>query len=104
VRIGARFAVVGQDFPILINQRLVYITGLEPGGAITLVRPSDGTSTILADIRPPGGQGGLAAFGALAASPDGCRLIAEHRLIRTPSFTTDLYSYCLGTSGQCSCS
>jgi len=107
VRVGARIAVVGQNFPTRINDRLVYVTGLEPASAITLVRPSDGTATTLVAVGstpPPSSQGAVAAFGALAASPDGCRLIVEHRILKSPTFTTDLYAYCLGTSGQCSCS
>ena len=107
VRVGARVAVIGQNFPARVNDRLVWTTGLEPASAITLVRPSDGTATILTSIGstpPPSGQGAVAAFGALAASPDGCRLIVEHRMLKSPTFTTDLYAYCLGVSGQCSCS
>jgi len=107
VRVGARVAVIGQNFPARVNDRLVWTTGLEPASAITLVRPSDGTATILTSIGstpPPSSQGAVAAFGALAASPDGCRLIVEHRMLKSPTFTTDLYAYCLGVSGQCSCS
>ncbi|MEO5798124.1 MAG: hypothetical protein ABIZ70_14690 [Gemmatimonadales bacterium] len=104
VRVGTRIAVVRQNYQARLQQ-LSPPTGLEAGAAIQLVRPSDGTATTLvAASGSASTQGSLAAFGAMAASPDGCRLVVEHRVVEKFSFTTDLYAYCLGLAGQCSCS
>ncbi|MES2124721.1 MAG: hypothetical protein V4503_08560 [Gemmatimonadota bacterium] len=105
-RVGERIAVVRQQWQT--REAIKYPDppyGLKPGSVILLVRPSDGTSSPLANVSgAPRIQGSAAAFGAIVASPDGCRLVVEHRIVQGFTFTTDLYSYCLGPSGQCVCS
>ncbi|MES2304178.1 MAG: hypothetical protein V4558_01650 [Gemmatimonadota bacterium] len=106
VRIGGRIALVAQNY----QQRNTIKwpdppLGLAPGSTIKLVGPGDGVvSSLVATTGDYYTLGALAAFGAMAASPDGCRLIVEHRIVQKFSFTTDLYSYCLGNNGSCTCS
>lgn len=106
-RVGNQIAVVSQQY-----QQRDYIKyppepayGLKPGSVILLIRPSDGTRSVVdSALGAQGALGTVAAFGAVEASPDGCRLVVEHRIVQEFTFTTDLYSYCLGPSGQCVCS
>lgn len=107
VRIGNRIAVIGQDY----QQRLTFRInppeppyGLKPGSIVRAVGPGVGAvTTLVAATGDYHFQGQLAAFGAMAASPDGCRLVIEHRIVYLLTYTTDLYSYCLGTGGGCTC-
>lgn len=104
-RVGGRIAVVRQDYQPRATLKFPDPPwGLAPGSQIELVRPGDGAATPLA--RTTGSrntEGALAAFGALLGSPDGCRLVVEHRIVQGFTYTTDLYAYCLGVGGQCSC-
>ncbi|MEP6590043.1 MAG: hypothetical protein ABJC19_02565 [Gemmatimonadota bacterium] len=106
VRVGNRIAAVRHNYQRLDQFRYPDPpVGLGPDAAIIVIDPSLGTASTL--VAAPGRfrvQGSLAAFGALAASPDGCRLVVEHRIVQEFTFTTDLYSYCLGPAGQCICS
>lgn len=106
VRIGNRIAAVRHNYQRLDQFRYPDPpVGLGPDAAIVVIDAARGTSSTL--VSAPGPirvQGSLAAFGALAASPDGCRLVVEHRIVQQFTFTTDLYSYCLGPAGQCICS
>lgn len=104
-RVGGRIAVVRQDYQQRATLKFPDPPwGLAPGSRIELVRPSDGTATLLASATGNrNSEGALAAFGALLGSPDGCRLVVEHRIVQGFTYTTDLYSYCLGPAGQCSC-
>ncbi|MES2304177.1 MAG: hypothetical protein V4558_01645 [Gemmatimonadota bacterium] len=108
VRIGNRVAVVGQDYQQRENLKFPPgqpPLGLGAGSVVKAIGPGDGiASSLLATNGSNSTQGSFAAFGALAASPDGCRLVVEHRIVKESSFTTDLYSYCLGTGGSCVCS
>lgn len=96
-RVGDRVAVVRQ----LWQQRTGQPNppwGMSGLSAIRLVRPADGSSTLFATS-----PGTSLIFGALAASPTGCRLVAEHRMPQGFTFTTDLYAYCVGTGPECAC-
>lgn len=96
-RVGARIAVVRQLWQSRDRQPSPP-WGMSALSAIELVNPGDGAMTTLATT--PGSD---LIFGALAGSPVGCRLVAEHRFPSGFTFTTDLYAYCLGSGPECSC-
>ena len=96
-RVGDRIAVVFAKWDLVTGVNGVPPRGLIPGSRLELIRPGTPGSEIV--YTPTPGNG----LGAIAAAPDRCELVIEVRRPQQLSFTTDLYSLCLGQGGSCSC-
>ncbi len=96
-RIGNRIAVVLAAWDIVTGPGGVPPRGLIPGTRIELVRPNIAGSEVA--YTPPAGSG----LGVIAAPPNRCEIVFEARRAQQISFTTDLYSLCVGSGNGCAC-
>lgn len=96
-RVGDRIAVVLAAWDIVTGPQGVPPRGLIPGTRIDLVRPNIAGGEVA--YTPPTGTG----LGVIAAPPNRCEIVFEARGAQQISYTTDLYSLCVGSGAGCTC-